>query len=46
VSFSPDGLWLATASQDKTSKLWDVTSGLDVATRACKESCVRNAGWV
>lgn len=27
VEFSPDGLWVATASEDSTISLWDVTTG-------------------
>ena len=32
VTFSPDGRWLASASWDKTIKLWDVATGYEVRT--------------
>ncbi|MCB8766055.1 hypothetical protein LJE19_19740 [Planktothrix agardhii 1809] len=32
VSFSPDGQRLATASDDKTVKLWDSTTGKEIKT--------------
>ena len=34
VAFSPDGTRLATASMDKTAKVWDVSSGQEVRTLA------------
>src|SRR6266852_5992098 len=40
VAFSPDGKLLATASADKTGKLWDVESGEVKATLSGHTDCV------
>lgn len=34
VAFSPDGTRLATASQDKTAKVWDAATGTEILTLA------------
>ena len=39
VAFSPDGCWLATASADKTARIWDVTNGMELLS-------VTHEGWL
>ena len=40
VAFSPDGRTLATGSDDKTARLWEVASGKEIATLRGHESGV------
>ena len=40
LTFSPDGTRLATSSRDRTVRLWDVESGINVAT------LLGHRGWV
>ncbi len=41
VAFSPDGLLLATASDDKTAKIWDLNTKRELLTLSGHESFVR-----
>ncbi len=40
IAFSPDGKRLATASVDKTAKVWDVTTGRELLTLCCHADTV------
>jgi WD40 repeat protein len=45
VAFSPDGALLATASTDKTIKLWNVESGQQVTTLVGHGATVNGMSW-
>ncbi|KAH8752251.1 vegetative incompatibility protein HET-E-1 [Diaporthe sp. PMI_573] len=40
IAISPDGRWLASGSDDKTVKIWDVATG------ACKQTLVGHDDWI
>ena len=46
VVFSPDSKTLATASHDRTAKLWDVATGRELATLRGHTSWVRSVAFV
>ncbi len=46
VAFSPDGRLLATASADKTARVWDPATGRCLRTLTGHTGWVRRAGWV
>jgi WD40 repeat protein len=45
VSFSADGKMLASASNDKTVKLWDVASGTEIKTLSGHQRSVRSVSF-
>ena len=45
VAFSPDGSRLATASDDKTAKVWDVETGKELLTLRGDSSAVRGVAF-
>ena len=45
VSFSPDGKMIASASRDKTIKLWDVATGKDLRTLIGHQGSVNSVSF-
>ena len=45
VSWSPDGKWLATGSEDGTAKIWEVAAGRELVTLRGHTSGLRSVCW-
>src|SRR5256885_16621995 len=45
VTFSPDGQWILTTSEDQTAKLWDASSGREVLALTGHTGAVRSAAF-
>ncbi len=45
VSFSPDGKYIVTGSEDKTAKLWEVATGHEIRTFSGHTSSVNSVGF-
>jgi WD40 repeat protein len=45
VAWSPDGKRLATASWDKTAKVWDAADGREVLTLRGHNDAVTSVAW-
>jgi WD40 repeat protein len=45
VAWNPDGSRLATASDDRTAKVWDAATGKELLTQSGHSSEVSNVAW-
>ncbi|HEX9989622.1 MAG TPA: hypothetical protein VGE45_14240 [Chloroflexia bacterium] len=45
VAWSPDGRWIATASDDNTAKVWDAANGQERATLRGHTDLVNSVAW-
>ena len=45
VTWSPDGMFLATGSIDTTAKVWDATSGRELLTLSGHRAGIRTIAW-
>jgi len=45
VAWSPDGRWLATASRDRTARIWDVGNGSELILLRGHDGDVQGVAW-